>query len=229
MTYPAQQTVYVNAWDSDSSGGFDWYPDEVAADRAFEAEKVNCAAHVSQRWAAYRFDIELPASLSADEVTRFIDADLRHHCDKAPRKHGFNRACAGEAATTPHTVTFECTGFSSVDVDGNEFSEEEARGYTDVALVERTFPPGVLAVVGGHIAEDDAQHGSDRRVFVNITLRMAAMINADTRDFVPPVDLLTALADRICADEDGNTTVHLEANWLCVDAVPDEETMAARH
>ncbi|KVX33856.1 hypothetical protein WT31_09265 [Burkholderia territorii] len=223
MAQAHQQTVYVNAWDSDGSGGFDWYPDSVTADRAFEAEKLNCTTYAGHRWTAYRFDLEVPASLSADQITHHIDADLRHYCDTATRKHVVDRSARHYA------VTFESAGFTAVDLDGQELGEDEARGYTDVALAEGSLPVGVFAVLHGHIAEDDGQHHGDRKVFVSITLEMAAAIGSTPMAFAPPVGLLTALADRLGVDENGDTAVHLEGNWQCVDVATVEDSSPTHH
>ncbi|KKI36110.1 hypothetical protein VI03_25400 [Burkholderia vietnamiensis] len=223
MAQTHQQTVYVNAWDSDGSGGFDWYPDSVTADRAFEAEKRNCTTYAGHRWTAYRFDLEVPASLSADQITHHIAADLRHYCDTATRKHGVDRSALHYA------VTFESVGFTAVNLDGQELGEEEARGYTDTALAEGSLPVGVFAVLRGHIAEDDAQPAGDRKVFVSITLEVAAATGSTATAFAPPVDLLTVLADRLGVDEHGQTVVHLEGNWQCVDVDTVDDTSPMHH
>ena len=83
------KTVYVVAWEygeripgvpylSGGGGGFDWFFDADAADRAFEAEKKNCTdpALARDNWTAARYDVAVVADprLDPDAVTREIEA-----------------------------------------------------------------------------------------------------------------------------------------------------------
>lgn len=82
------KTVYVVAWDCESSGGFDWYFKPEDADKAFEEEKKNADEFKANQWTAYRFDYEAKAE-DNDEITQEIDNDLIELCDAAPIKYGY--------------------------------------------------------------------------------------------------------------------------------------------
>jgi len=75
--------AHIVAWDSDGSGGFDWYHNDREANVAFEKERDNAVNYADSDWKAYRFTVLVDESLSDDEVTRLIDRDLRHYCDTA--------------------------------------------------------------------------------------------------------------------------------------------------
>lgn len=75
--------AHVVAWDSESSGGFDWFDDEGVANAAFEKEHDNAVNYADNGWKAYRFTVLVDASLPDSEITRMIDLDLRHYCDTA--------------------------------------------------------------------------------------------------------------------------------------------------
>ena len=72
------KTVYVVAWEYDTGGGFDWYFTSEAADKEFEAEKINCldANLALENWTAarYNFDTELDPETQGDEITERIDS-----------------------------------------------------------------------------------------------------------------------------------------------------------
>lgn len=81
-------TVYVVAWRSDGSGGFDWYHDAAAADRAFDEEKKHADEFngTGENWTAYRIDVEVGASKPKD-ITNEIDAELDNLCENAKIKY----------------------------------------------------------------------------------------------------------------------------------------------
>ena len=80
--------VYVVAWEYSSGGGFDWFFDAPAADRAFVEEKKNVEdpALARDNWTAARYDVEVAADPRAepDKVTREIDAQCCELFDTAP-------------------------------------------------------------------------------------------------------------------------------------------------
>lgn len=80
--------VYVVAWDSEGSGGFDWYfrPDE--ADEAYEKEKENADKFKVNQWTAYRFNYT-PTATNRNEITEEIDSKLVELCDNASVKYGY--------------------------------------------------------------------------------------------------------------------------------------------
>lgn len=102
-----------------------------------------------------------------------------------------------------YEVTFESPGFTrNRGIVGNEFSESEAEGYTEVARAEGTLPAGVIAVLRGHISEDDGQSGAEVRVFACVTLRLQAADAEEAESFVPPEGLLTTIADLMGSRDD---------------------------
>lgn len=81
------KTVYVVAWDFEGGGGFDWYFNAADQAEAYTTEKYNCAQFADSGWTAYQFNVEVPAELSNDEITNFIDDDLLYLCDTATIKY----------------------------------------------------------------------------------------------------------------------------------------------
>ncbi len=109
-------------------------------------------------------------------------------------------------------VTFEATGFANDrSVLDNEFSEDEACGFTEVALAEKTLPAGVIAVKSGYISSDDGQGKSDIHVFVGVVLLIEADTESDAERFSPPEDLLNRIADLI-GGEEGECKLDLEVH-----------------
>ena len=86
----SRRTVYVVAWDSESSGGFDWYLDQVAATAAYEKEKtyVDSEPYKNEGWTAYHFGFITSATAGDEAITAEIDADLRYLCDEATQTYG---------------------------------------------------------------------------------------------------------------------------------------------
>lgn len=131
------------------------------------------------------------------------------------------------AAASPQLfeVTYEATGYvqdkSLLDA---ECTEDAARGFTDTCLAERTFPPGVQAVVKGHIAADDGfDDDDDIRVFVSVTLRQEAPSGAAIESMPLPEDLLTKVADLMGADQTGEVALSLEDHSWEVTEVEEVE------
>lgn len=79
------ETVSVVGWRAESSGGFDWYTTEAAAETAFKEEQANVRVFQAEGWTAYRFDVALPEPMDGDAVTAYIDDQLDHYLDTAPR------------------------------------------------------------------------------------------------------------------------------------------------
>jgi len=50
MAASNELTVHVVAWQSNGSGGFDWYLDKDDADKAYITEKSNCKHFASESW-----------------------------------------------------------------------------------------------------------------------------------------------------------------------------------
>ncbi|WP_175047943.1 hypothetical protein [Duganella vulcania] len=111
-------------------------------------------------------------------------------------------------------VEFEAVGFTSSDLSDCELTESEAIGFTEVAGKENTLPADVVAVIRGHISEDDGQDDDDqRKVFVNVTLRIRAKDEQSAEAFSPPRALLASLADMMATDDAGSVDLELEENW----------------
>ena len=93
-------------------------------------------------------------------------------------------------------VTYEASGFTnSKNLADQEFTEQEAKGFTEVSLSEGTFPKNVLAVLGGHISEDDAQGNADIHVFACVDLLIEAESQDEAEYMRPPAELLTKVSD----------------------------------
>jgi len=126
-----------------------------------------------------------------------------------------------------YKVSFEATGFTNSQLAGKEFTEHEAKGFTETSLAEGTFPKNVLAVLGGHISEDDAQGKSDIHVFVCIDLLVEAESEGKADRMTPPEDLLTKISDLMSSGFDLDLESH---SWevqnpgedLCDSALPQE-------
>lgn len=144
--------------------------------------------------------------------------------ERSAEKDTSDQPTVTDSATSLFDVRFEDTGFTSGDFGGMEFAAEEARGYTETSLSEGLLPKGVVAVVGGNLAEDDAQAPEHRKVFASVTLRVRAVDAQEATHFRPPVRLLNAIADLMASDETGTTQLALEGNWqnMDVDAAPGE-------
>lgn len=82
--------VYVVGYDSEGSGGFDWYTTSVSADQAFEAEKISADRHADEGYTAYRFDVLFHSVVGDDEVTDYIDSDLCAFFVTADKVYGSN-------------------------------------------------------------------------------------------------------------------------------------------
>lgn len=120
-------------------------------------------------------------------------------------------------------LSFEAAGFTNDRALLEcEFSQNEAQGFTEASLAEGTFPAGVLAVIGGHITEDDGQGKSDIRVFVRIDLLVEASSEVDAKNMAPDEDLLTRIADLIAVDYDLDLDAH---EWAVTDVAEPEESL----
>lgn len=120
----------------------------------------------------------------------------------------------------PFNVTFEATGFTDADLCNRQFADEEARGFSKVAMTEGQFPPGILSVVRGWISEGDAQKPTDRKVFICVTLRVCAASVDNASRTAPPAVLLTRIVDAMASTETGECLVSLEGNWKVAEVVP---------
>lgn len=76
--------VFVVAWESEGSAGFDWYYTAEKADEAFEAEKHNADEFADERWTAYRFDYTASSDVP-DEITEELHDIYPDLCDQATR------------------------------------------------------------------------------------------------------------------------------------------------
>lgn len=116
-------------------------------------------------------------------------------------------------------VTFESTGYTQdkAILDAT-LSEHAALGFSETTKSEAGFPPGILAVVGGYITEDDGQDGREIKVFVSVSLLVEAVSESEAEALSPPEDLLTKVADMLGRDFTGNCALELEEHaWEVVD------------
>lgn len=67
--------VHVVGYDSNGSGGFDWYHKPEEADKAFNAEKANVKIFAKENYSAYRFDA-IVSTLDESQSVKEIDALL---------------------------------------------------------------------------------------------------------------------------------------------------------
>jgi hypothetical protein len=106
-------------------------------------------------------------------------------------------------------VTFEASGFTnSKELVGQACSEQEAKGYTEVSLAEKTFPKNVLAVLGGRISDDDEQGERDIHVFVCVDLLVEVSGEEAAERVAPPIDLLTKISDLMSRGFDLDLEAH---------------------
>lgn len=80
------KTVYCVGFRSDSSGGFDWLPTVELADEDY-INAVDYFAPLHENGDdshdLVRFDVEVPDTLSNEEITDYIDTDLDFYMDTA--------------------------------------------------------------------------------------------------------------------------------------------------
>ncbi|MFK5950541.1 MAG: hypothetical protein QM500_17445 [Methylococcales bacterium] len=96
--------VHVVGYDSNTSGGFDWYFKKEDADVAFEKEKAAVASFSDEGYTAYRFDAivsTLDENTSVKEIDGclddlFISADRVEGCN--PRYKDLRKKCKYLAA-----------------------------------------------------------------------------------------------------------------------------------
>ena len=134
-----------------------------------------------------------------------------------------------------YMVTFEATGFTnSKQLAEQQFTAHEARGFTEISLSEGTLPKNVLAVIGGHISEDDGQGESDIHVFVCVELLVEAESEEVIDRMTPPEDLLTKISDLMSSGFDLDleshsweaTEVQHPNEWSCDSDRPQERATA---
>lgn len=66
--------VYVVAWESASSGGFDWYYNKKDMDKAYLEELKNCKNYKQYNWNAMKFKHQVGSLTSATkEVSDYLD------------------------------------------------------------------------------------------------------------------------------------------------------------
>lgn len=125
-------------------------------------------------------------------------------------------------------VTFEATGVTNhPSILDNVFSEEEARGFTEASLAEKSLPKGVCAVKSGYISSDDNQGKTDIHVLTGVVLVVEVETEGAAEQFVPPEDLLTRIADLI-GSEEGECKLDLESHsWEVTDVSSAQEDAQA--
>jgi hypothetical protein len=79
--------VFVVAWESESSAGFDWYYTEEAAKRGWKKEKENADELAKENWTAFYFEWDSSdvGPMDAEGVTKAIHAQLSELCDAAKK------------------------------------------------------------------------------------------------------------------------------------------------
>lgn len=80
------KTVYCVGFRSESSGGFDWFHEAIHADEDY-VNAVDYFAPFYEKGDAehdlVRFDVDIPADLTPEEITEYIDVDLDMYMDAA--------------------------------------------------------------------------------------------------------------------------------------------------
>lgn len=96
-------------------------------------------------------------------------------------------------------VTFDGMGFMEhSELDNAELSEEFLAAFNETMTAEKTFPPGVVAVVSASASADENQSDEDEmKFFIPIVLTVEANSEEEAWDFEPPEDLLTKIVDVI--------------------------------
>ena len=124
-------------------------------------------------------------------------------------------------------ATFEASGFTNQkDLVDQKCTEEQARDFTEASRYDGTFPKNVLAVLGGHITDDDNQGESNIHVFVCVDL----LIDVESEDLAermkPPEDLLAKIADLMSTDFELDLEAH---SWEVTEVqVQPEQTKQSR-
>lgn len=126
------------------------------------------------------------------------------------------KVAASHALKTPgrFAVTFEAWGLTDTRaICELEFTREEGIGFSETSIAEKLFPKDVLAVVRGNISEDRAQGNSRIKVFISITLIIAANNETHAYAFCPPRELLTKVSDAMTSMHDGGNRLELDGDW----------------
>lgn len=67
--------IYVNAWNHNSGGGFDWYKTKKDRDEAFRLEKMNERQFKIYKWKAFSLDMNCPFK-TKKAITNWIEEQL---------------------------------------------------------------------------------------------------------------------------------------------------------
>jgi len=73
--------VYINGWEFNYGGGFDWYFEKEIAELAFKKEKKNVKEFVKDKWTAFLLEYDTK-KIDSDEITEEIDLILPELIDK---------------------------------------------------------------------------------------------------------------------------------------------------
>lgn len=131
-----------------------------------------------------------------------------------------------EPAMRRFEVRYEATAFTDnvSDLDAT-CSEQESLGFTETCLKEKTFPQGVVGVVGGYVSADDHQGVTNIHAFVSVTLLIDAETKQQAESMAVPEGVLTKVADMMASANQGLVSLSLEAHsWEVVDV--DEVAVA---
>lgn len=120
-------------------------------------------------------------------------------------------------------VTFDGMGFMEhSDLDNSELSEEFLIAFNETMAAEKSFPPGVVAVVSASASADEGQSDEEEmKFFIPIVLTVEAESEQDAWNLEPPEDLLTKIVDVIPELSGSN----LDGSWEVLN-VSDSELEA---
>lgn len=73
--------VYINAWEYNYGGGFNWFPKRKHAELDFKKEQENCKEFSKDNWKAFFLEYNT-SNNEPDEITNEIDLILSELIDK---------------------------------------------------------------------------------------------------------------------------------------------------
>jgi hypothetical protein len=92
------KTIFCVGFRSNTSGGFDWYKESVDAAAGFAEAMKEYGSLENEPHDIVRFDVAVPARLTGERITEYIDEDLDAHMDDAIKRGGDMVVSALQAA-----------------------------------------------------------------------------------------------------------------------------------
>ena len=116
-------------------------------------------------------------------------------------------------------VTYVAPGTSSRNMNGAQFSEDEAFVFSATAGLDQTLPDGIVAAVNGRVVDRGSREDGLRQASFEVVLRVIADSEAKAQGVEPPARLLALVADLMGAGDDGMTLVEEVDAWSATSVV----------